>query len=89
MVIRYLGYSQVFITANPSAVMKVVSLSYQSFIKLARYKEAADVLRFGAELLEQQGRNEEAPGQGEYCGPFWASDTENLSHLCGSREPVC
>ncbi|MBS4054711.1 MAG: hypothetical protein KGZ64_08055, partial [Thermaerobacter sp.] len=35
---------------NPAEVMKVVSLFSQSFIKLARYRDAADVLSFGAEL---------------------------------------
>ena len=45
---------------NPAEVMKVVSLFSQSFIRLARYRDAADVLSFGAELLEQQGRPEEA-----------------------------
>lgn len=45
---------------NPDEVMKVVSLFSQSFIKLARYRDAADVLSFGAELLEQQGRPKEA-----------------------------
>jgi len=45
---------------NPAEVMKVVSLFSQSFIKLARYRDAADVLSFGAELIERQGRPKEA-----------------------------